>query len=59
MDIAILFNEISQKDYYKPIFVKSSNKGNYKHYESNGDIEKTLAVYQYLNKIKPYLNKRS
>ena len=39
-DIPILFGQTSEEDYYKPIFVKSSHKGNYKHYESNGDIEK-------------------
>ena len=55
-DIPILFSETSKEDYYKPIFVKSSHKGNYKHYESNGDIEKKLSVYQYLNKIRPYLH---
>ena len=55
-DIPILFSETSKEDYYKPIFVKSSHKGNYKHYESNGDIEKRLSVYQYLNKIRPYLH---
>ena len=55
-DIPILFNETSEKGYYKPIFVKSSHKGNYKHYESNGDIEKNLSAYQYLNKIRPYLH---
>ena len=54
-DIENLFDEASEEDYYKPIFVKSSHKGNYKHYESNGDIEKKLSVYQYLNKIRPYL----
>ena len=52
-DIPISFGETSKEDYYKPIFVKSSHKGNYKH-ESNGDIEKTL-VNQYLDKIRPYL----
>ena len=40
---------------YKPIFVKSSHKGNYKYYESNRDKEKILSVKQYLNKITPYL----
>ena len=50
-DIENLFDEASEGDYYKPIFVKSSHKGNYKHYQSNGDIEKRLSVYQYLNKI--------
>ena len=54
-DIENLFDEASKEDYYKPIFVKSSHKGNYNHYESNGDKEKKLSVYQYLNKIRPYL----
>ena len=54
-DIPILFGQTSEEDYYKPIFVKSSHKGNYKYYESNGDIEKRLSVKQYLSKITPYL----
>ena len=54
-DIPILFSETSKEDYYKPIFVKSSHKGNYKYYESNGDKEKKLSVKQYLDKIAPYL----
>ena len=45
----------SEEDYYKPIFVKSSHKGDYKYYESNGDIEKRLSVKQYLNTIALYL----
>ena len=48
-DIPFLFSETSKEDYYKPIFVKSSRKGNHKHYESNGDIEQRLSVYQYLD----------
>ena len=36
----ILFSKTSKEDYYKPIFVNSSHKGDYKHYESNWDIEK-------------------
>ena len=55
-DIENLFDEASEEDYYKPIFVKSSHKGNYKYYESNGDKEKILSVKQYLNKITPYLH---
>ena len=51
IDIENFFDEASQEDYYKPIFAKRFHKGNYKHYESNGDIEKRLSVYQYLNKI--------
>ena len=54
-DIPILLGEINEEDYYKPIFVKSSFKKNYKYYESRGDKEKRLSVKQYLNKITPYL----
>ena len=54
-DIENLFDEVSEEDYYKPILVKSSFKGNYKYYESRGDKEKRLSVKQYLNKITPYL----
>ena len=41
-DIENLFH-VSEENYYKPIFVKSSHKDNYKH-ESNGDIKKELSV---------------
>ena len=41
-DIETLFDEASEVDYYKAIFVNSSHKGNYKYYESNGDIEKKI-----------------
>ena len=54
-DIENLFDEVSKEDYYKPILVKSSFKGNYKYYESRGDKEKRLSVKQYLNKITPHL----
>ena len=54
-DIQILFGQTSNEDYYKLIFVKSSHRGNYKYYESNGDKEKILSVKQYYNKITPYL----
>ena len=53
--IEILLDKISEEDYFKSIFVKSSFNDNYKHYESRGDKEKILSVKQYLNKIKPYL----
>ena len=39
-DIENLFDKVSDKNYYRPMFVKSSHKGIYKHYESNGDVEK-------------------
>ena len=55
-DIENLFDETSEEDYYKTIFIKSSHKNNYKHYESNGDnIEKELSVMQYLFITAPYL----
>ena len=54
-DIENLFDEVSEEDYYKPILVKSSFKGNYKYYESRGDKEKRLSVKQYLNKITSHL----
>ena len=41
-DIENLFH-VGEENYYKPIFVKSSHKDNYKH-ESNGDIKKELSV---------------
>ena len=36
-----LFNGVIEEEYYKPIFVKSSFKGNYK-YESRGDKKKRI-----------------
>ena len=54
-DIENLFDKVSEEDYYKPILVKNSFKGNYKYYESRGDKEKRLSVRQYLNKITPHL----
>ena len=53
-DVENLFDQASEENYYKPKFVKSSHKGNYKH-ESNEDIEKKLSAKQYLDKIIPYL----
>ena len=47
--------KVIEEDYYKPILVKNSFKGNYKYYESRGDKEKRLSVKQYINKITPYL----
>ena len=41
-DIENLFYGVSEEDYYKPILVKSSFKGNYKYYESSGDKEKKI-----------------
>ena len=47
-----LFNE---EDYYKPTEVKSAFDGNYVLYESRGDRDANLALYNYFDKIKPHL----
>ena len=47
--------DADEKDYYKPILVKSSFKGNYKIYDSRGDRNKDLSVKQYIYMIIPYL----
>ena len=54
-DIRYLFNEISKKDYYKPIEIKSVFEGNYIEYESRGDNDDNLLLEKYLNIIRPYL----
>ena len=50
-----LFNELNEKDYYKPTEVKSAFDGSYMLYESRGDKDAKLALYEYFGKIKPYL----
>ena len=47
-----LFNE---KDYYEPKEIKSAFDGNYVLYESKGDKKAELALWEYFNKIRPYL----
>ena len=54
-DTENLFDEASEEDYYKPILIKSSFKGNYNYYKSRGDKEIRLSVRQYLNKITSHL----
>ena len=44
-DIKDLFKLSIDKDYYKPILVKSGYNGNYVQYESKGDRILTLIVY--------------
>ena len=41
--------------YYKPIEVKSSFKGNYVKYESNGDKDRSLSIAPYFLKVEPFL----
>ena len=54
-NIEVLLGKADEKDYYKPILVKSAFKGNYKKYESRGDGNQNLSVKQYLYMIMPYL----
>ena len=45
----------NDKDYYKPIIVKSAFNNNYVKYERNGDKDKILTLKEYLDMIRPYL----
>ena len=55
-DVGNLFNQSTDKDYYKPIKTKSAFNGNYIEYESNGDKDKNLSLKKYLSIIRPYLS---
>ena len=50
-----LFNEVNEENYYEPKEIKSAIDGSYVLYESRGDKDAKLALYEYLDKIKPYL----
>ena len=54
-NIKDLFKLSIDKDYYKPILVKSDYNNNYVQYESSGN--KILTVKEYLDLIKKYLRK--
>ena len=49
-----LFNELNE-DYYEPKEVKSAFDGSDILYESRGDKDSKLAIYEYSDIIKPYL----
>ena len=50
-----LFNELNEKDYYKPTEVKSAFDGSYILYESKGDKDNKLALYEYFDIIRSYV----
>ena len=50
-----LFNEVNEEDYYEPKEIKSAFNGSYVLYESKGDKDAKLALWEYFNKIIPYL----
>ena len=54
-DIKDLFKLSIDKDYYKPILVKSGYNGNYVQYESKGD--RILTLIEYISLIEKYLRK--
>ena len=49
-----LFNELDEVDYYEPKEVKSAFDGSYMLYESKGDKDNKLALYEYFDIIKPW-----
>ena len=49
------FNEFNEEDYYEPKEIKSAFNGSYMLYESRGDKDAKLALYEYFEKIIPYL----
>ena len=50
-----LFNELNEEDYYEPKEIKSAFDGSYMLYESRGDKDNKLALYEYFDIIRPYL----
>ena len=48
-----LFNK--EEDYYEPKEIKSAFNGSYVLYESRRDKDANLALFEYFEKIKPYL----
>ena len=54
-NIKDLFKLSIDKDYYKPILVKSGYNSNYVQYESRGD--KILTLKEYLDLTEKYLRK--
>ena len=45
-----------EEDHYKPIKIDNAFSSNYVEYKSNGNIEKSLSLKDYLNMIRPYLS---
>ena len=50
-----LFNELNGEDYYEPKEIKSAFDGIYILYESRGDKDTKLVLYEYFDIIRPYL----
>ena len=54
-DMRIMF-EPDNEDYYEPVRIINAFNNNYIEHESNGDIDKTLSIKEYLDKITAYLS---
>ena len=61
-ELDYLFNELNEEDYYEPKEIKGAFDGSYMLYESRRDkdanytnILTKLTLYEYFDKIKPYL----
>ena len=50
-----LFNELNEKDYNEPKEIKGAFDGSYIIYKSKGDKDLKLTLWEYFNKIRPYL----
>ena len=50
-----LFNKLNEEDYYEPKKIKSAFDGSYILYDSRGDKDNKLALYEYFDIIRPYL----
>ena len=50
-----LFNEVNEEDYYEPKEIRSAFDGSYTLYESRGDKDNMLAIYECFDKTKTYL----
>ena len=54
-DICDLFNEVTKRDYYEPIEIKSAFDGSHKEYERRGDNDDNLSLEEYHNINRLYL----
>ena len=50
-----LFNEINEEDCYRPIKFKHALNDEYVEYESRGDEDNILSIWEYFNIMRPYL----
>ena len=56
-DIKPMFNYFVLEDYYEPELINSAFEKNYKRYPMNGDKIKELSLIDYLNMVRPNVNK--